>query len=199
MTPVIIDKVTRKYKGPASPANPTCDPSTEEIVYGVPPSGFKNDSVDRPSHDPVTGKWTGTLLLDYELSVYGYPVVKATAVTASLVASATSKITDEFNKRIAAVKTGYTQEEIDSWSKQEKEARDYVADPVNASVPLITGIASSRGLALADFAALVILKADAYAAIVGPLIGKKKFLIDALASKTDAQLEAYDAATEWGP
>ncbi len=99
----------------------------------------------------------------------------------------------EFSVRMAAVKSGYSQEDIDSWEKQEREAREYIADPTNAITPLINGIALARGIPLADFAALVIQKADAYSELVGPLLGRKKVLLDEISLLSDSELENYNA------
>ncbi len=159
----------------------------------------KTDGSQFKPHSPLwenDGTYTDTERTDPE-SEWNETVGDWVLPRAILEDRAINKVLVEFNTRIATVKSGYTQEEIDSWAKQEVEAREYIADPVNATVPLISGIAQERGYALADFADLIVQKANYYAGIVGPLIGRKKVMVDALAGKTDAQLQEYNAATEW--
>lgn len=96
------------------------------------------------------------------------PEVKATVM---------ATINAECESKMAAVRKGYPESEILSWSKQEAEARQYLAEP-GGQFPLLVSLASSRQIELGELASRVILKADAYAAISGKVIGTRQLLED---------------------
>ncbi len=194
MIPKIINKTTNQYLRDDFNHDPMREKS---ISLSIPP-GFRIDKANPLTYDATLNQWTGTLLPEYEL-IAGVPQLSAITKRTNLELKAENLLNTEFAKRVQIVKNGYQQEEIDSWAKQEKEARDYITDPVNALTPLISEIAVSRGIDIATFANLVITKADLYASIIGPIIGKRKLLVDALPSKTDMELENYDVVMEWGP
>lgn len=110
-----------------------------------------------------------------------------------LIAFAHSRINAAYSAAVAALTSGYPQNEIDSWPKQEQEARAWTADNAVAT-PWIDSAAASRGIVKADFVALVIANADALAPLHGALTGKRQKLrdqIDALGSSpTQAQLDS---------
>ncbi len=76
---------------------------------------------------------------------------------------------------LAAVKAGYPDSEVLSWSVQETEARAYVLDPLKP-IPFLTALATARDITVPDLVALIIAKADAFAGISGSLIGKRQKL-----------------------
>jgi hypothetical protein len=87
------------------------------------------------------------------------------------------------------VQSGYPAAEVLSWTKQESEARAYLADD-NAATPLLNALALARGIDKAELAARVIAKADAFAVFSGVMIGKRQALEDALnALPADATAE----------
>lgn len=86
-------------------------------------------------------------------------------------------------KSIAVLRAGYPDSEVLSWSKQENEARAFVAD-ANAATPLLDALATARGIGKADLAGRVIAKADTFAALSGALIGKRQGLEDQIAAAT---------------
>lgn len=97
---------------------------------------------------------------------------------------------------IAALRAGYPESEVLSWSKQEDEARALVAD-ANAATPLLDALSEARGIDKAVLAGRVIAKADAFAGISGTLIGKRQRLEDQLdALPADATPEQV-AAIDW--
>jgi len=85
------------------------------------------------------------------------------------------QILQAYESECSAIKAGYPETEILSWTKQEEEARKYIADNT-AAVPLITALANERGIDLAGLSALIIQKADAYALAVGTITGKRQRL-----------------------
>ena len=91
---------------------------------------------------------------------------------------------------MAAVTAGYPQSELLTFDKQEQEARAYTAD-AGASVPLLSALAASRGLALAELVRRVIVTADAFAAVSGVVVGQRQALEDRLAlAATVAEVDA---------
>lgn len=95
--------------------------------------------------------------------------------------------------QIAAIKSGYPDSEVLSWSKQETEARAWTADNA-APTPLLTAMATARGIDKAELVTRVIAKADLFAQISGTLIGKRQALEDQLAAlPADATAEDVEA------
>jgi hypothetical protein len=111
----------------------------------------------------------------------------ANAKTAKL-----SEVTSEYNASISALVGGADKFEIASWTKQEAEARAYIANN-SVATPLLSGMVAARGLGetVEQFAKIVIAKADAYqsayATILGAYQAKQKAIA---AAKTVEQVEA---------
>ena len=61
----------------------------------------------------------------------------------------------------------------------ESEARAYAADPT-ASTPLLSALATTRGIPLPDLVERVLAKADAFAVASGSIIGQRQALEDRL-------------------
>lgn len=94
----------------------------------------------------------------------------------------------ESETAMSVITFGYPEGEIKSWDKQEAEARALLAD-ANASTPLLSAMASARGITVTDLATRVIAKADAFAVAAGAIIGKRQALEDQLnAIASDAAL-----------
>lgn len=74
---------------------------------------------------------------------------------------------------LAVVKTGIPQDEVESWGKQEQEARA-------GGGPLTDALAAARGIDPALLRSKIIAKADAYAAYSGEVIGTRQALEDRL-------------------
>jgi len=94
------------------------------------------------------------------------------------------KINDLFAKETAAIKGGVMQEEIDTFNTQEKEALAYQSDNT-AIVPLISGLASVRGLTVAELAERVLAHAEAYKFAIAQVMGKKHALEDMVDAAVD--------------
>lgn len=92
-------------------------------------------------------------------------------------------IRDRYASAMESIAYPYTKTEQMTWDQQEKEARDYLADP-NAYVPMITHQAISRGFTVLDLANKIILKADMYSAAIGTLLGEQQALEDSIMSAT---------------
>lgn len=96
-----------------------------------------------------------------------------------------------------ALKAGYPDGEVLSWGQQVAEAKARAADEA-AATPLLSALATARGVPLDLLSAKVLEKAAAYAAASGAIIGHRQRLEDALVSaSTLTALEAVDVEAGW--
>jgi hypothetical protein len=120
-------------------------------------------------------------------------VPKLESVRASKIKAAN----DECDRRIGALVADYPQTEIDTFPKQEQEARAFVADS-SAVTPLIDALSSSRGITKADLASRIITKANAFAVYCGQVVGNRQRLEDLLtAATTLEEVQAVDISAGW--
>lgn len=82
-------------------------------------------------------------------------------------------------RALSSLTASYPPGELQSWPQQVKEAADLAADP-QAETPLLSAIATARGLTVAELAERVRLKAEAYAQLSGSAIGRRQALEDLL-------------------
>lgn len=101
-----------------------------------------------------------------------------------------TEINAECQKAVAALAKDYPDSEVQSWPQQVKEATALSADP-QADAPLLTAIATARGLPVAELASRVLDKMNAYAAAYGVLIGQRQAAEDLITAAED--LEALSA------
>jgi hypothetical protein len=107
-------------------------------------------------------------------------------------ASKLAEATAAYNASISALVGNTDQYEMTSWSKQEAEARAYMADNTIAT-PLLSGMVTARGLGetVADLAKIVIAKADAYQAAYASILGAYQAKQKAIAAaKTVEEVQA---------
>lgn len=109
-----------------------------------------------------------------------------------------AKKLDEINAHcaelLAGVRAGYPSDEVQSWQKQETEARAYAANS-SAAVPFLSSLASARGIEIAELVSRVIAKADLFAATSGQIIGTRQHYEDCIdAATTIDQVEAVQWA-----
>ena len=110
--------------------------------------------------------------------------------TSALTALKRNEISDAFSNAMQVITTGVPVDEMSSWSKQEAEARAFTAN-ASAVTFLIDALATARGIDKALLITKIIIKADAFAAVSGQLIGKRQGLEDALdAAESDAEIAA---------
>ncbi|MCG9032691.1 hypothetical protein [Laribacter hongkongensis] len=107
-------------------------------------------------------------------------------------AAALTRINTGCEKAMEMLRANYPDSEVMSWSQQTREADALDANP-NATTPLLTAIATVRGLSIADLAARVRAKTAAYAVASGQIIGQRQALEDALGG---IDLKADDAAAK---
>lgn len=91
-----------------------------------------------------------------------------------------------------SVREEYPTDEVLSWSKQELEARAYLADD-SAPTPLLSAIAENRNIPLDLLAQKVVEKADVYAGFTGQIFGIRQALEDRLLA---IDLDASDAVEQ---
>lgn len=102
-----------------------------------------------------------------------------------LKAAKLAELSAAFSVGMGVLKVGYPEEEIQSWTKQEAEARNY--SPTNStSAPLLTAMAAARGIPLGELVERVKANADAWTAMSGELIGKRQALEDQVDAATSA-------------
>ncbi|CAM3835297.1 hypothetical protein [Castellaniella denitrificans] len=101
-----------------------------------------------------------------------------------------TEINAECQKAVAALAAYYPDSEVQSWPQQVKEATALAAD-AGADAPLLTAIATARGLPVAELASRVLDKMNAYAAASGVLIGRRQAAEDAIGAT--ASLEDLSA------
>lgn len=80
---------------------------------------------------------------------------------------------------LEALTPTYPERELTTFDKQESEARAYLADDTSPT-PLLSALAAARGIGLDDLVQRVIIKADAFAAASGNIIGQRQALEDRL-------------------
>lgn len=111
-----------------------------------------------------------------------------------LKAAKLAELSTACSARMDAIKAGYPADEVQSWDKQESEARAYKSSGSVAATPLLSALSTARGVALSDLADRVIKNADAFAAAAGAIIGKRQKYEDQVGAATDA---AGVAAIVW--
>ncbi|TXH98123.1 MAG: hypothetical protein E6Q75_02445 [Rheinheimera sp.] len=72
-----------------------------------------------------------------------------------------AEIDADFEAAVSSLTAGWPQHEIQTWSKQESEARALAANP-STPTPMLSTIAATRGLTVAELAQRVIRDADAF-------------------------------------
>lgn len=82
-----------------------------------------------------------------------------------------------FEQRAEAIAGKYPWFERDTWQDQEAEALAYLADP-NAPTPVLTKIATPRGITVAELAQRVIANAAAWRAVAPDLCGQRQAASD---------------------
>ncbi|WP_199103189.1 hypothetical protein [Aquitalea sp. ASV11] len=94
--------------------------------------------------------------------------------------------------RLGKLSAAYPEGEVQSWSQQTHEAEALTNDPTAPS-PLLTSIATARGVPLSALASRVRAKVAAYAVASGQIIGQRQALVDALMA---IDLQAPNAAEQ---
>lgn len=97
---------------------------------------------------------------------------------------------------IAAVRNGYPESEILSWTKQEIEARGWLANN-NINTPFIDALAAARSVDKADLVNRIITKVDIFTQLSGTIIGKRQALEDAVNDLPEDATPDQIGAIQW--
>lgn len=136
------------------------------------------------------GKWYQTWVME---SVTHTPEEEAQRL-ADAKAAKLSEINAACQRALESLTPTYPERELTTFDKQETEARAYLAD-TTAFTPLLSALATARGIELADLVQRVIAKADAFAAASGAIIGQRQALEDRLdAAQTLEDVQAITVA-----
>ena len=100
----------------------------------------------------------------------GWGYFNTAAVAAKLLPVKTAGIVAEFNGAVAAMKAGYSDDEVKSWDKQEAEAEAVLADPLTVT-PLLSARVARRGDTVAALAATVAANAAMFTSAYGDALG----------------------------
>lgn len=115
--------------------------------------------------------------------VISFPVPEPIPV-AELRATKRAEIVSKADAFMDALTATYSTHEKLSWSKQEAEALALATDPT-ASAPLLTGIAATRGIPLADLVTRVLTNVATYEAVSAAVLGQQQRYEDQLLAAGD--------------
>ncbi len=87
----------------------------------------------------------------------------------------------KFESNVKQVVGDYSDKEVHSWDQQVKEAEKWTADNT-ASVPLLSEIATIRGMQMSVLVEKVFLKANAYSTAYGQVLGEYQRVLDVIES-----------------
>lgn len=89
---------------------------------------------------------------------------------------------------LAQVKAGYSQGEIESWSKQEQGAKDFKAGtPDTEAAQYVAAIAAARGIETETLVGKILANVASYGALSAAVIGEQQRLDDLLKAAEAAQ------------
>jgi hypothetical protein len=118
------------------------------------------------------------------------------ASSAELKAAALSRIDNAYRAAVQGITGVYPREEIESWPRQETEAREWLKD-ASAETPWLDRAAAERGISKADLAERIMDKAGRFALLHGALTGKRQRLRDQIAGLDDTATPAQLDVIQW--
>lgn len=98
-----------------------------------------------------------------------------------------AEINGAYHSILKTAVKAYPDTEVMTFDQQVREAQAYLADP-SSTVSLLASLASARGIELADLAARVMAKHQAFSVLSGAVIGQRQALED--------QLDAFSSLEE---
>lgn len=114
------------------------------------------------------------------------PVILPVLSLAEQKALKTAEIDLAVNAAMSPILSVYSAAERDTWAIQEAEAVAWAANPA-AATPMLTAIATQRGMPIADVVSNVFSKAAAFKSLAGATFGKRKAKIDLIDAATTAE------------
>lgn len=106
------------------------------------------------------------------------------------------QINIECDRIIGSLVAVYPRFEIDTFPRQDIEARAFLIDPDSAT-PLLDALSDNRGIDKAELAGKIIENSDAYSAYAGAVIGYRQKLEIAVNASSDSDLSSIDIASGW--
>ncbi len=97
------------------------------------------------------------------------PLVQSSQISSDMVRA-------EGARRLALIGSPYSKEERETWPRQVEEAKAFAADE-NAETTLLAGLADARGITVAQMAAVVTVKANAFAAAARDILAAQARLL----------------------
>lgn len=126
------------------------------------------------------------------LTLPAHPMAQLATAKAERMAAAAQ----EADQMLAALAAGYPEREIASWPQQIKEAEALEAAP-EASAPLLTMMATTRGISVTELASRVLNNSASYSAAAGQILGARHKLDDLLeAAQTLEEVGAVPTLAE---
>jgi hypothetical protein len=110
--------------------------------------------------------------------------------------TALNRINNAYQAAIAAMTAGYPKDEIESWPKQEAEARAWLSDP-GILTPWMDGAASGRGISKPQLAAKIMDRVNRFATEHGRLTGKRQKLRDQITALGEGYSQEQLDAIQW--
>ncbi|WP_413614739.1 hypothetical protein MRB56_12590 [Halomonas cupida] len=106
--------------------------------------------------------------------------------------AACERVRASYEAELSRILSQYSETEQKTWSKQEEEARAFLADPI-AGTPLLDAISSARGMAKPELVARIVALADAWILAAGAATGKRQALEEQiLVATTMAEVDAIE-------
>lgn len=167
--PLHVKEVLQVNPNVSLPRNPTDKHLT--------PLGYANVApVPKPDGDVVTegvpeqhadGTWHQTW------KVRNYTAEEAQVALDKAKQQAVRRINRNYDEAMNALVTEYPEKERESWGKQEREARDWLADNTKATPFMDAMLVARTDLTKTQLANLIITKSDTLADATGQLTGKR--------------------------
>ena len=101
-------------------------------------------------------------------------------------AKAVRRVNDGYDAAVATLVSSYPKREVDTFTKQEREAVAWLADNT-APTPFVDGMLVTRNIEKAELMNRIIAKADAFADATGQLTGKRQTLEKQIESATTVE------------
>lgn len=180
------------------------DPSIGLVGFGWWPVKRTEPAIDHDTHRLAGWTYqadskTNTVAASAVIEPFPADVVEANVARklADIRAQKMATINARCDEELSRLKTGYPEGEVTTWDQQVSEVHTVITAP-GSPAPLLSAIASQRGIELSVLAARVQDKAQAYAVASGSIIGNRQKLEDQIFSaQTVEALEAVDVNAGW--
>lgn len=115
---------------------------------------------------------------------------------ANLKAVALNRIDNAYQAAVRSITGEYPRDEVESWSKQEAEARALLSGS-DIQTPWLDSAAAERGITKAELAVRIINKVNRFVPLHGALTGRRQKLRDQIAALGDEPTQAQLDTIQW--